>query len=421
MENKASCSFCGANSEELAMFHSNANPDTYICENCITLINNMLVESQQEDDKKTIEDPEFMTPTDIKAFLDQYVIGQEAAKEILSVAVYNHMKLIRHWDNFKKGNVELEKSNILMFGPSGSGKTYIIKTLAKLLKVPYAIADSTTLTESGYVGDDVESVLQKLLINADGNVDAAEHGIVFIDEIDKKASKGGVNRSITRDVSGEGVQQALLKLIEGGDVNVQVNGARKHPYAETVKINTSKILFIVGGAFPGLTDIIRKRLHYKNKASVGITFGTQNDKLAKDVDDNEIIMKALHEDFRNYGLIPEFLGRLPIICPLQELSEEQLCKILTEPKNALVKQYKTLLKYDNVDLEIEEDALKAIANKAIKNNTGARGLRSIMENTLLKVMYDVPQKMRKNKNKNGKLTITKECVERTREPELKVI
>lgn len=262
--------------------------------------------------------------------------------------------------------------------------------------------------------------MQKLLNNADGDIKAAERGIVFIDEIDKKANKSGVNNSITRDVSGEGVQQALLKLIEGNKVDVQLNGQRKHPHVDTVEIDTSKILFIVGGAFPGLEEIIKKRLNYKTKYSVGICIDDKEEKLSKDVDKNEVLMQANHEDFRSYGLIPEFLGRLPIICPLQELTEEQLCEILTEPKNALVKQYQTMLKYDKVNLEIEKDALKAIARKAIKNNTGARGLRTIMENTLLDTMYSVPSKMRKNKDKHGSLVITRECIEESKKPELKV-
>ena len=417
------CSFCGSSDEdgELNMFRSNTDPDVFICENCIKNTHLALENYEKQKREESIyDDPEVLTPEEIKKYLDQYVIGQERAKEVLSVALYNHMKLLEHWDNLSEGDIEVEKSNIIMFGPSGSGKTYLIKTLARLFKVPYAIADSTTLTESGYVGSDVECVLQKLLKNADGDIKAAERGIVFIDEIDKKANKSGVNNSITRDVSGEGVQQALLKLIEGNKVDVQLNGHRKHPHVDTVEIDTSKILFIVGGAFPGLEEIIKKRLNYKTKHSVGICIEDKEEKLSKDVDKNEVLMQANHEDFRSYGLIPEFLGRLPIICPLQELTEEQLCEILTEPKNALVKQYQTMLKYDKVNLEIEKDALKAIARKAIKNNTGARGLRTIMENTLLDTMYSVPSKMRKNKDKHGSLVITKECIEESKKPELKV-
>lgn len=283
--------------------------------------------------------------------------------------------------------------------------------------MPYAIADATTLTESGYVGSDVETVLQKLLNNANGDVKQAERGIVFIDEIDKKANKGGESNSITRDVSGEGVQQALLKLIEGNKVDVQLEGQRKHPYAETVEIDTSKILFIVGGAFPGIEDIIKKRLKYKSVANMGINLTNKEEKLAKQAEYNEVITQVTTEDFRKYGLIPEFLGRLPIICPLKELTEDELCRILTEPKNALVKQYETMLKYDNVDIKFEKEALKAIAQKAIKNKTGARGLRSIMENLLLKVMYNVPTKMQQT-DKKGKMIITKECIEDNIEPKL---
>ena len=328
-------------------------------------------------------------------------------------------QLLEHWDNIQEGDVEVEKSNILMVGPTGSGKTHLIKNLARLFKVPYAICDATTLTESGYVGSDVETVLQKLLNAANGDVKLAERGIVFIDEIDKKANKGGVNNSITRDVSGEGVQQALLKLIEGNKVDVQLEGQRKHPYSDMVQIDTSKILFIVGGAFPGIDEIIKRRLNYKVTSSVGIMLDeAEEEKLAGEVDINEVIDKVNQEDFRNYGLIPEFLGRLPIICPLKELTEDQLCQILTEPKNALVKQYKELLKYDKVDLEFDQDALKAIANKAIVTKTGARGLRSIMENLLLDTMYSIPGQMRKEKNKRGSLVITKDCVENDKKPEL---
>ena len=420
MSDSVKCSFCGASGENVNIFRSNEHDDIYICEDCVKQTFEALKEyEEQEKLEKTLNNPEVMTPSDIREFLDQYVIGQDRAKEILSVAVYNHMKLLEHWDNIQEGDVEVEKSNILMVGPTGSGKTHLIKNLARLFKVPYAICDATTLTESGYVGSDVETVLQKLLNAANGDVKLAERGIVFIDEIDKKANKGGVNNSITRDVSGEGVQQALLKLIEGNKVDVQLEGQRKHPYSDMVQIDTSKILFIVGGAFPGIDEIIKRRLNYKVTSSVGIMLEeAEEEKLAGEVDINEIIDKVNQDDFRNYGLIPEFLGRLPIICPLKELTEDQLCQILTEPKNALVKQYKELLKYDKVDLEFDQDALKAIANKAIVTKTGARGLRSIMENLLLDTMYSIPGQMRKEKNKRGSLVITKDCVENDKKPEL---
>lgn len=420
MSDSVKCSFCGASGESVNIFRSNEHDDIYICEDCVKQTFEALKEyEEQEKLEKTLNNPEVMTPSDIREFLDQYVIGQDRAKEILSVAVYNHMKLLEHWDNIQEGDVEVEKSNILMVGPTGSGKTHLIKNLARLFKVPYAICDATTLTESGYVGSDVETVLQKLLNAANGDVKLAERGIVFIDEIDKKANKGGVNNSITRDVSGEGVQQALLKLIEGNKVDVQLEGQRKHPYSDMVQIDTSKILFIVGGAFPGIDEIIKSRLNYKMTSSVGIMLDEdEEEKLAGEVDINEVIDEVNQEDFRNYGLIPEFLGRLPIICPLKELTEDQLCQILTEPKNALVKQYKELLKYDKVDLEFDQDALKAIANKAIVTKTGARGLRSIMENLLLDTMYSIPGQMRKEKNKRGSLVITKDCVENDKKPEL---
>lgn len=422
MSNKVKCSFCGASGDSVNIFRSNENDDIYICADCVKQTYTALRDYEEElEQEKVFNNPDVVTPVDIRDFLNSYVIGQDRAKAILSVAVYNHMKLLEHWDNLQDGDVEIEKSNILMVGPTGSGKTHLIKNLARLFQVPYVIADATTLTESGYVGSDVETVLQKLINAADGDIKLAERGIVFIDEIDKKANKGGVNNSITRDVSGEGVQQALLKLIEGNKVDVQVEGQRKHPYSDTVEIDTSKILFIVGGAFPGIEEIIKKRLKYKSVSSVGITLDDEKeDKLSKNVPINDIIDKVTHDDFRNYGLIPEFLGRLPIICPLKELTEEELCRILTEPKNALVKQYQAMLKYDNVDLTFEDDALKAIANKAITTKTGARGLRSIMESLLLDPMFSIPKRMQDAKGSHGSLVITKDCVDNNSKPELTI-
>ena len=342
-----------------------------------------------------------MLPTDIKAFLDEYVVGQERAKKILAVAFYNHMKRI----NNQNEDIEIEKANVLMLGPSGCGKTHIIKSLARLFNVPYAIADATTLTESGYVGNDVESVLQQLLFSAIKDVDdyvdekdllekaarKAEIGIVFIDEIDKKASKAEENMSITRDVSGEGVQQALLKLVEGGDVAVQLNGTRKHPYASTIKINTNNILFICGGAFSGIENIISRRTVSNIKRNLGILV-EEIQIFNEERGYNEYIDDVNTEDLRKYGLIAEFIGRFPIICPMHELSEEELCRILTEPKNSIIKQYQESLRKDEINIEFSEEALKQLAKNAQKNKTGARGLRSQLEKLLLEVMYDGPKK-----------------------------
>lgn len=351
-----------------------------------------------------------MLPTEIKAFLDEYVVGQDRAKKILSVALYNHMKRIRHTDH----NIDIEKANVLMIGPSGCGKTHIIKNLARLFNVPYAIADATTLTESGYVGNDVESVLQQLLFSSIKDIDdyvdekdllekaarRAETGIVFIDEIDKKATKAEENMSITRDVSGEGVQQALLKLVEGGDVAVQLNGTRKHPYASTIKINTNNILFICGGAFPGIENIISRRTEHYEKKNIGLKI--EEMPIFKEIKGyNDYIDELNTEDLRKYGLIAEFIGRFPIICPMHELSEEELCRILTEPKNSIIKQYKELLRKDEIQIEFEKDALIHIARNAKRNRTGARGLRSQLEKLLLEVMYGGPKKAQ-----NGELSIS---------------
>ena len=419
MENEAkiTCTFCGKSpdiSKEI-IFRSKFKENVFICEHCIKSSKARIDEIKSDKDNSCGSDEEYLllTPLDIRNYLDKYVVGQKHAKNVLSVALYKHMQLLAHAG--ENSEVEVEKSNIIIVGPTGSGKTHIVKSLARLFKVPYAIADATTLTESGYVGADVETVLQKLIVNAGGNVKEAERGIVFIDEIDKKANKGQVNNSITRDVSGEGVQQALLKLIEGSVVDVQMNGDRRHPYSETVPIDTSKILFIVGGAFPGLEEIIKKRLNYKRSASVGINLSGEEEKLSKSALYNEVIDSVTTEDFRSYGLIPEFLGRLPIICPLKELTEDELVQILTEPKNALVKQYKQQLGYDDVDLVIDDDALKAIAHKAIENKTGARGLRAIMEDLLLEPMLVVPDEMREA-DRRGILEVTAECVTDNKKP-----
>lgn len=411
---KVKCGFCGRSQDDAFLLTSPLGHGVAICDECVKLaydcVKNALGESEEEAVEKAVESKietkpaENMTPTEIRRFLDQYVIGQDYAKRILSVAVYNHMKMLNHYDQIKDGDVELEKSNVLMVGPSGCGKTHLIKNLARLFKVPYAIADATTLTESGYVGSDVETVLQKLLFSANGDVKQAERGIVFIDEIDKKANKSQENNSITRDVSGEGVQQGLLKLIEGGIVDVQLSGQRRHPYADTVPVDTSKILFVVGGAFPGIDQIIKRRLHYKAVSSVGLNLDGEEERLQSKVAYNEVIDQAIADDFRKFGLIPEFIGRLPVICPMKELTEGELVQILTEPKNALVKQYQEMLKYDKVELTFTEGALKAIAHKAIESKTGARGLRSIMEHLLLDTMYSIPEEARQSDG--GKLIIT---------------
>lgn len=411
------CSFCGqdyTDKPEIAVIEAPGDSGAHICEKCLRKGNQLLQNSIKEEHT---ESKEVMTPIQIKEFLDKYVIGQEKAKKILSVAVYNHMKLLDHYDNIKNGDVELEKSNVIMCGSSGVGKTYIIRTLARLFNVPYAICDATSLTASGYVGADVESVLQKLLMNANNDIKQAERGIIYIDEIDKKANKQAENMSITRDVSGIDVQQALLKLIEGSIVDVPTKGRRINPEGNTVQIDTSKILFIVGGAFPGIEEIIKKRLNYKNSASIGIKLSSNTEVLSKNVEYNEVIKQVNHDDFKKFGLIPELLGRLPVICPLTDLTEDELCRILTEPKNALIKQYQELMCYDNITLDFDKEAIRAIAQKAKKNHTGARGLRSIMENTLLDIMYIAPDKVKKI-NQSCIMKIDKECIIDGKEPTL---
>ena len=422
---KLKCAFCGRTEDDAFLLTSPLGKGVAICDECVKIAYDCVQEALGTQEEKAAakvatsttsrtagtameKNAEEMTPTEIRRFLDEYVIGQDHAKRILSVAVYNHMKMLNHYDTIQKGDVEIEKSNVLMVGPSGCGKTHIIRNLARLFKVPYAIADATTLTESGYVGSDVETVLQKLLFSANGDVKQAERGIVFIDEIDKKANKSQENNSITRDVSGEGVQQGLLKLIEGGIVDVQLSGQRRHPYADTVPVDTSKILFVVGGAFPGIDQIIKKRLHYKANSSVGLNLEGQEQKLQADVGYNEVIDQAIADDFRKFGLIPEFIGRLPVICPMQELTEQELVEILTQPKNALVKQYQAMLAYDNVELKFTDEALKAIAHQAITTKTGARGLRSIMEHLLLDTMYSIPEQARQSGG--GTLTITEDNI-----------